>query len=471
MGGRSGKNRDQTGDRDRQSGDKHRRTSDRDRQPEVFQGANTYTRSSDLLRSREHYAGRGQEPSGGYENTTQNTSSTPWDGRYTSSAAGAGEMEYTSSAAGAGAGEMEYTSSAAGAGEMGYTQNMSSAPWAGSYTSSVAGDMRYTSSVAGAGEMGYTSSVAGSGDMRYTSSVAGGQGYESFGGPYPQQGSFGASTRPFGEYSMGDNLAHNETGGSTMAGMERINAAAPDYSLVQEYQTLMGSKHFKILDQVANSTRSLTLRDSSHVPDQPVQYHPSSHEIDVPLYHADKTTRRPSADVRADILWEIHNACNRDMFERLGALNPRDPGLSASHEDMEKYKYNKAVYALGKEWFEWSLAHEFDLRCQMINKEMGKNNNKSGDYVTRRLGGVIKKWDQFTNYIGGQIDDQHTTAYDPSAAHPDWIGKQIVREVYAHKEGREALQVRESVIKAWLKGSRPNIKNPDKNPFIPLFKS
>jgi hypothetical protein len=141
-----------------------------------------------------------------------------------------------------------------------------------------------------------------------------------------------------------DHPFHHETGESLTEG---INVSDSDARLVEQYQLLMCTEQFPRLDIVTRAAGKITLTDSSSIPGQPTDYNVNSHEIRVPLLQADGTTRS-LADVRSGILWEMHNACNKDMYDFLDKMNRNPPQEGATRKDWINYKYTHGSLKSGR---------------------------------------------------------------------------------------------------------------------------
>jgi hypothetical protein len=284
----------------------------------------------------------------------------------------------------------------------------------------------------------------------------------SFASPNVPQVSGGYETR---ETKYSDVPARNEIGGSMTAGNERINTAASDNRLVALHQSLERFEAFD-LDRLTSSAEPLTLQDTSHL-GREVDYDPDTHTIRAPLNRRDGSAR-PLADVRSDILWEKHNASKRDVLRDLATMDPDVPSRNASPRAWDEYRFNKASYALAHEWLEWSMAMEFSTRARRINNEMAKEvGSQGGNHVTERIGSTkAEHWREFHNYLGKQVESNHTTSYDPDAAKSDWIGKRILARAQANSSKQDSLRISTKEIDDWKAGKSLNIKDYRSNPFL-----
>ena len=244
-----------------------------------------------------------------------------------------------------------------------------------------------------------------------------------------------------------------------------IGASSP--GLVAEYNNLLLSETFQELNQIATTNRDITLIDSSLIPGQPTDYAGGPHRIRVPI-NDPLGAPRPLADVRDDIMWEMHNATTRGATNRTGAklLGPA-PGPGASSEERKLHAYKIAAGALSHEWEEWILVAEHDLRVQHINADPAMVGLGGGPHVTRAFGGAYAVpdggWYLFENYLAGQLAGGHTAAYDPNAGAPNWKGNRILNIV--RSKSLSYLKITQKQIRDWNSGRRKKIKSINNNPF------
>lgn len=232
-----------------------------------------------------------------------------------------------------------------------------------------------------------------------------------------------------------------------------------DKVLLEHYEFLSGSEHFRRLARLATSDRKIILEDSSDVPDQPFDYtyYQDAHMIRVSLKTKDGKPK-PLAEVREELLWEMRNASVRDQWQRIGSLMPSP---ASSSEEKEMYPYKMAAYALSAEWLEWSNMIEHVHCVQAINAD--SNMGEGGSHVTTRYGHWYAKadqgWYKFVDYLKTQIEVKHTTQFDPKAASRNWAGKHV--RVMANKA---ALEITQEQMQDWQSGKSTKVM-PFNNPF------
>lgn len=231
-------------------------------------------------------------------------------------------------------------------------------------------------------------------------------------------------------------------------------AAGSSAQLTAIYNAMTADPSFQELNVAATTDADINLVDSSAVGPAlgPVDYSHDTHTIRVPL--SQNGVPRPHADVREDLLWEMHNARNR------GALR-RTPGVAQplSAEESRTYAERVAASALSTEWTEWIRVVEHDIRATEINQRLGAG------HVTRAFAPAFAQpdagWYLFTNYLRAQLATGHTAAYDPAAAQPNWKGAAIVQR-YA---GSAALRITQRQRNDFLAGRTKYVKPVDNNPF------
>ncbi len=238
-----------------------------------------------------------------------------------------------------------------------------------------------------------------------------------------------------------------------------------DNALVEQYEFLLHSAHFRPLARLVTSDEQIILEDSSDVPGQPEDYDAYKHCIRVPLKTKDGIAR-PLADVRAALLFEIHNAYLRGLIERTNRLDPPDLSPDSSAKEKEFYPFRMAGFALSCEWGEWIHAIECHLRIRAINADpkMGEGRQHVRECFGARYAKFDQRWYKFSKYIEEQIEGKHTLDYDPEAAKPDWVGKHILAVVQARYPA--SLIITQKQVRDWQNGIRRRVKSPSNNPFI-----
>jgi len=242
--------------------------------------------------------------------------------------------------------------------------------------------------------------------------------------------------------------------------------AQSNAGLVAPYNALLASAAFQTLNTKITTNANIILLDSSLIPGQPVDYNAGTHTIRVPLNTA-AGAPRAVAEVRDDILWEMHNASIRGALGRSGAkFDVGVPGPGSSREDIEKYPYQRAAFALCTEWEEWINVVEHDLRTQAINADPAMG--AGGPHVTRTFAAQYAVsdagWFLFKNYLQAQIATGHTTHYDGNAANADWKGHAMVN-VAAAGTSSAYLKITQQQVTDYRSGKTSKVKSVSNNPF------
>lgn len=271
------------------------------------------------------------------------------------------------------------------------------------------------------------------------------------------------------------------TGATTRAGAPPVQRSAvvqrlgPDLAnssagLVAEYNALLASTVFQRLNNTVTAHADIVLVDSSLIPGQPVDYTAATHTIRVPLNTAAVPpavpAARPAADVRDDILWEMHNASLRGALNRSAAkFNVAAPGPAASIDEEQKYPYQRAAYALCVEWEEWINVVEHDLKTQRINADPAMGG--AGPHVTRSFAASFAVadagWFLFTDYLQTQLATGHTAGYDANAANANWVGNTMLH--IAQKQSAAALRITQAQVNNYQSGKTSKVKQASNNPF------
>lgn len=201
---------------------------------------------------------------------------------------------------------------------------------------------------------------------------------------------------------------------------------------------------------------------------QHIDYAAHTHTIRVPIT-TDPTVGpaapHPLDQVRADILWEMHNAANKGPLGRAGArLNsPLRPGTTADQTKEQLYK--QANLALSYEWIEWAKTLEHVLRVRKISGELPAGpppqvqDQFGAHYAVADAG-----WYRFRNYLDDMIARGHTTGYDPNAtAAKTWKGWRILQ--LAQSKSKAPLEITAKQQAAFETGKKREIKDEGVNPF------
>lgn len=250
-------------------------------------------------------------------------------------------------------------------------------------------------------------------------------------------------------------------------GPDLANSSA---GLVAQYNALLASAEFQKLNTTVTTNTNIILVDSSLIAGRPVDYTAATHTIRVPLNTAAVPPAvpgpRPVADVRDDILWEMHNASIRGALGRSAdKFNVAAPGPGSSRDEKEKYPYQAAAYALCIEWEEWVNVVEHDLKTQKINADPAMG--PGGPHVTRTFAASFAVadagWFLFSNYLQTQIASGHTGGYDANAANADWKGKSMLS--IAQHDSRANLQITQVQVNNYLSGKTTKVKQVSNNPF------
>lgn len=244
--------------------------------------------------------------------------------------------------------------------------------------------------------------------------------------------------------------------GVTQPVVQRLGVAAgSDATLTNEYNALAATPAFQVLNRAVTTNTNITLVDSS-IPGAvlgPVDYDSATHTIRVPLNQNGHA--RPLADVRDDLLWEMHNARNRGSFVRIGL-----PGVPVSVEDKRTHAARTAAAALAMEWAEWIRVAEQATRGGQINAALGAgyvSNSFAPQFAAANSG-----WFLFKNYMKDQLATGHTANYDPAASPlPRWVGHGILQRY----SGSSSVKIADKEVNDWVNGRRMYIKAAANNPF------
>ncbi len=248
------------------------------------------------------------------------------------------------------------------------------------------------------------------------------------------------------------------------------NVGASSAGLVAQYNALLASATFQELNTKVTTGTNIILLDSSLIPGRPVDYTAATHTIRVPLNTAAVAPAvpapRPVADVRDDILWEMHNASIRGALGRSAEkFDVAAPGVGSSVDEKEKYPFQRAAFALCFEWEEWVNIVEHDIKTQRINADPAMG--VGGPHVTRSFGGSFgvpdAGWFLFSNYLQTQIAGGHTTGYDANAANGDWKGKLLLS--IAEHDSSANLKITQAQVRSYLSGKTSKVKQLSNNPF------
>lgn len=244
-----------------------------------------------------------------------------------------------------------------------------------------------------------------------------------------------------------------------------------DARLVDQYYMLLRSTHFRELDQIVNSNQRIALCvDRRGIKDRPF-YEPQSHTIFLPV----EAMHRPKPEIRSILLWEMHNARDRDEWLHLHDMRP------SSSTPAEIMPFKKAAYALAGEWNEWVNGVEYHLRTQAINNDPDM---KIADlYITSRADHFYQEqnqgWYQFSTYIEHmmkmpdnlytRITRSHISHYDPAAMEPDWTGEHILAQM--QKEKPANLLITQEHVQNWQSSNDAPMRGYLTNPFLALLDS
>jgi hypothetical protein len=227
--------------------------------------------------------------------------------------------------------------------------------------------------------------------------------------------------------------------------------------LTQQYKAMLASQTFRFLDDEVTTKHGpirLTLHPSETL------YNENDHEI--------RTNPQPPADIRANLLFELHNAYNRDHILKSGQTHLDEdltaPGLSEQH--LEDYRV--AAYALSMEWLEWISAVEVSARAEEIDNSLGGDGGSQVRLAfAKRFDAPNRKWFNFVDFLEEQRTTQHTQGYDPFAGNSDWKGDAILE--LACTRNAAALKVTQKEYLDFRDGMRGRTGKPVKdrtnNPF------
>jgi len=274
----------------------------------------------------------------------------------------------------------------------------------------------------------------------------------------------GSSLRPAGTSGEGGAVRQRRSTGVIQRLGPDVAASTP--GLVAEYNVLLTSAAFQKLNVTVTTAQNIILLDSSGLPGQPVDYDSGTHTIRAPLNDA-LMAPRPVADVRDDILWEMHNASVRGALGRNARRFPAALGPNPSRRETREFEYKVAAYALATEWDEWANVAEHDLKTQKINADPAMAlAHGAGPHVTRTFAGHFgipdAGWFRFANYLNDQIAAGHTTAYDANANTPNWAGKRILAVADPSKP---VFRITPLQVTNYLSGKTQKVKSFGSNPF------
>jgi hypothetical protein len=270
----------------------------------------------------------------------------------------------------------------------------------------------------------------------------------------------------------------------TDAGLPVQRAPHPhsDTSLRLVYEEMLArSATFQEIDNhVSPPERPLRLADSA-LSDGITNYNPAGHVISTP------GIRMPLPQVRANLIFEMHNAFHRDAFAHI--RRHMEPRLGEG----DLLPYFIAARALAFEWIEWCVGATTEIRALQVNFEMGNPERADawrqaldddlGVVNDRNVGGsgvdlhqhvtnemldrydleLEGSWRSFTSYIQEQIATHHTQGYDPAAGTMEWAGTPLVEAVIAERP--RALMMSQGDVRKVLGGEQMVVKNSQDNPF------
>ena len=252
-----------------------------------------------------------------------------------------------------------------------------------------------------------------------------------------------------------------------------VNVGASSVELTAQYNALMASQTFADLDKLVTTNTNITLVDSSVDPhNMEIDYDSGNHTIRVPLNDSlNGATPRPLADIKEDIMWEMHNASIRGSLNRSTAKY-RDLNLpaNATLDEKRRLPYKNAGVALSVEWDEWINVVEHDLRTQCINADPAMG--AGGPHVTRTFAACYPDphdgngWFKFKIYLQNQIDLRHTEHYDPAANREDWKGKKIIHRL---QDTHPSLNITQKERDDFISGKTKKVKRPENNPFTTVL--
>jgi hypothetical protein len=111
--------------------------------------------------------------------------------------------------------------------------------------------------------------------------------------------------------------------------------------------------------------------------------------------------KRPSATVRSDLLWEMHNAVSRGRFNRADRLLDLATSVDQSPEGEYLARYYRAASALASEWVEWvewSNLLIFETRAGRIDADLGGGGQVEGKFA-QVFDEPGEKWFRFDEYL------------------------------------------------------------------------
>jgi hypothetical protein len=172
--------------------------------------------------------------------------------------------------------------------------------------------------------------------------------------------------------------------------------------------------------------------------------------------------KRPSAAVRSDLLWEMHNAVSRGRFNRADRLSGLATSVDQSPEGEYLARYYRAASALASEWVEWSNLLIFETRAGRIDADLGGGGQVEGKFA-QVFDEPDEKWFKFDEYLKYMLSSGHALAYDPDSTEDAWVGKEIHR--LAYEKSASSMIVTQKELAEFRSGRRRDIKNEAHNPF------
>lgn len=269
--------------------------------------------------------------------------------------------------------------------------------------------------------------------------------------------------------AAGDRQAPGRTISLTI---QRAPTQNSDPTLRNLYTELMQhSATFRELDRIVTAQRDIHLVDGHW--NGRAAYSMESHAIMIPImpptaegrrsnrFSRQRPQPRPMDVLRAELLFEMHNARNRGANTRIRELLATELPDSASATETLLAPYRAAAFALASEWEEWSRIAEFNLRTDRINTEVG------GPAVRSLFGQDFdtpdQKWFLFQNYLQTQLSSRHTNYYDRAAGAPDWAGHRILN--LALSTSPASLRITQREFMEFSSGQRRSLKSDGVNPF------